>query len=51
VAEADRTSETVLTHSFDLDELAERRAFWGLFRDRRPEHYGVIGTLDGNVRR
>ncbi|MDA0222973.1 MAG: N-carbamoylputrescine amidase [Proteobacteria bacterium] len=51
VAEADRTSETVLTHSFDLDELAERRAFWGLFRDRRPEHYGVIRTLDGNVRR
>ena len=49
VAEADRTSETVLTSTFDLDELADFRASWGVFRDRRPELYGAIATLDGQV--
>jgi N-carbamoylputrescine amidase len=24
---------------FDLTEIKARRAGWGLFRDRRPEHY------------
>ncbi|MGE0846892.1 MAG: N-carbamoylputrescine amidase [Flavobacteriaceae bacterium] len=47
VAEADRTSETVLTAEFDLDAIAGYRAAWGLFRDRRPELYGPILTLDG----
>ena len=47
VAEADRTSEGVLTASFDLDETADMRTFWGVFRDRRPELYGAIATLDG----
>ena len=36
VAEADRTSETVLTHTFDLDAIRNQRAQWGFFRDRRP---------------
>jgi len=49
LAEADRTSTTVLTHTFDLDELAAYRSGWGLFRDRRPSLYGALGTLDGNV--
>jgi N-carbamoylputrescine amidase len=49
VAEADRTGETVLTGTFDLDELADFRASWGVFRDRRPELYGAIATLDGQV--
>jgi len=49
VAEADRTGETVLTSTFDLDELADFRASWGVFRDRRPELYGAIATLDGQV--
>ncbi|MCI5112174.1 MAG: N-carbamoylputrescine amidase [Marivita sp.] len=47
VAEADRTTETVLLHTFDLDATARNRAYWGVFRDRRPEHYGLLGTLDG----
>ncbi|WP_029059133.1 N-carbamoylputrescine amidase [Stappia stellulata] len=50
VAEADRTSETVLTASFDLDEIAALRAGWGVFRDRRPELYGPLTTLDGHTR-
>lgn len=47
VQEADRESEAVLTQTFDLDELACKRAEWGLFRDRRPELYGPIRTMDG----
>ena len=34
----------------DLDEVAALRASWGLFRDRRPELYGALGTLDGAAR-
>ena len=42
VESADRTSETVLVHSFDLDEINSARLEWGLMRDRRPECYGDI---------
>jgi N-carbamoylputrescine amidase len=47
VAEADRTKEAVLTHTFDLDAIRNQRAQWGFFRDRRPEHYGALVTVDG----
>jgi N-carbamoylputrescine amidase len=47
VAEADRASESVLVHTFDLDAVRARRASWGLFRDRRPELYRSLLTLDG----
>jgi N-carbamoylputrescine amidase len=47
VAEADRTSEAVITHTFDLDAIRNQRAQWGFFRDRRPEHYGALVTVDG----
>jgi N-carbamoylputrescine amidase len=33
----------VITARFDLDQVARRRAGWGLFRDRRPELYGMLG--------
>lgn len=49
VAEANRTEETVLTHTFDLDDLKEKRSYWGIFRDRRPELYGNVATLDGTA--
>lgn len=39
---ADRASDCVLTHNFDLDELRDMRLSWGVFRDRRPEMYGKI---------
>jgi N-carbamoylputrescine amidase len=48
VAEADRASETVLTHTFDIDAIRNQRAQWGFFRDRRPEHYGALVTMDGS---
>lgn len=47
VASADRSSETVLVHEFDLDALATTRAAWGIFRDRRPDLYGAVSTYDG----
>jgi N-carbamoylputrescine amidase len=37
----------LVTASFDLDELARTRAAWGLFRDRRPDLYLPLLTLDG----
>jgi N-carbamoylputrescine amidase len=48
VAEAGRVGEEVLVASFDLVGLRTQRAAWGLFRDRRPELYGPITTLDGH---
>jgi len=50
IAEADRDTETVITATFDLDEIAKRRAYWGIFRDRRPEMYAPLLTLDGTRR-
>jgi N-carbamoylputrescine amidase len=47
VAKASRDGEEVLVHRFDLEAIAALRASWGLFRDRRPEIYGPIATLDG----
>lgn len=47
VAEAGEAGETVLVATFDLDDLRRRRAAWGLFRDRRPELYTDLLTLDG----
>ena len=44
---ADRTSDTVLLHTFDLDELHDMRLSWGVFRDRRPEMYGRIAGISG----
>lgn len=44
VEEADRKTESVLTHTFDLDEIAQRRREWGIFRDRRPEMYQTLMT-------
>jgi N-carbamoylputrescine amidase len=47
VAQADRSSECVLTAAFDLDAVRRYRQSWGLFRDRRPELYHPIMSLDG----
>ncbi|MGB0112288.1 MAG: N-carbamoylputrescine amidase [Ilumatobacteraceae bacterium] len=47
VAEATRDADAVLVATFDREELRRQRAAWGLFRDRRPDLYGPITTLDG----
>ena len=47
VAKASRDAEEVVLGRFDLNAIAALRGSWGLFRDRRPETYGVVATLDG----
>lgn len=49
VAEASRTEETLLICEIDLELCASQRVEWGVFRDRRPELYWPLLTLDGNV--
>jgi N-carbamoylputrescine amidase len=49
VKQAERTDEAVLTATFDLEELRSYRNAWGVFRDRRPDLYGPILTLDGRT--
>ena len=48
-AEAGREEQAVVSASFDLDEIRAMRASWGLFRDRRPELYDPLLTLDGET--
>lgn len=42
VEDAPRDKEQVLIHTYDLDEIANNRLSWGIFRDRRPECYQDI---------
>ena len=47
IADAGREGEAVLLATFDRARLSSNRAAWGLFRDRRPDLYGALATLDG----
>ena len=49
VEELNQTEEGVLVHSFDLTELEKVRTAWGVFRDRRPNLYWPLSTLDGET--
>ncbi len=49
IAEAGKQDEAILLATFDLDRIRHERSSWGLFRDRRPEHYGALLTLSGQV--
>jgi N-carbamoylputrescine amidase len=51
VTEAGRDDERVLVADIDIEGNRALRAAWGLFRDRRPELYGAITSLDGNQQR
>ena len=48
IAELPRDREGVITTAFDLDAIRIARTAWGVFRDRRPDLYGPLLTLDGN---
>ena len=48
--QAPREGEAVLTATFDLAAIRAYRDAWGVFRDRRPELYAPIMTLDGKQR-
>jgi len=47
VAEANRTEQAVVVATFDLEAIERERENWGVFRDRRPDLYGALSTLDG----
>ncbi len=51
IEEADKITESVLVAEFDLNDIARKRSAWGIFRDRRPELYSPILTLDGETRK
>lgn len=46
VAEADQETEGVITATIDMDAVRKERDMWAYFRDRRPELYADIMTLD-----
>jgi N-carbamoylputrescine amidase len=48
VESADRISETILTHTFELDDCDKRRREWGIFRDRRTDLYAPILQHDAS---
>jgi len=47
--ESDRESQDVITAELDLGTMRNERAAWGLFRDRRPDLYGGVLSLDGTT--
>ncbi len=42
IAGADRESECVLLTKYDFDRIRQERRNWNVFRDRRPETYGIL---------
>ena len=47
IAEADRETQQVLIGELDLKEAETLRNVWGIFRDRRPDLYSTLMSLDG----
>ena len=47
LAEAGEEDEAVLLAELDLAQAAELRDNWFVFRDRRPELYSALTSLDG----
>jgi N-carbamoylputrescine amidase len=49
VASAAREGDAVITADFDLDAIRRYRQNWGVYRDRRPDLYRRILSLDGRT--
>jgi N-carbamoylputrescine amidase len=49
LVEADRQSEGLIFADLDFAEARSFRAGFGFFRDRRPDLYGALMTLDGQI--
>ena len=49
LVEAKEEGDAVLTATFDLEALAQLRNNWFVFRDRRPDLYGHLVSLDGRT--
>ncbi len=50
LAESDRQTQTVITAELDLEDIKTCRSAWGFFRDRRPDMYQTLMTIDGEER-
>ena len=50
VAEAGGEKAEVICAEIDLAKNEQARIEWGVFRDRRPDLYGALATLDGGGR-
>ena len=50
LASAGRANEQLILATCDLEECRRFREMWGCFRDRRPDLYASIVTLDGRTR-
>jgi N-carbamoylputrescine amidase len=48
LVEAPGEGDAVLTATFDLEEIGQLRNNWFVFRDRRPDLYGALTSLDGS---
>lgn len=46
---AGREGEEIVVETFDFDEIGRMRRSWGLFRDRRPELYEALKSLDAST--
>jgi N-carbamoylputrescine amidase len=49
LAESDREHQDIITAELDLETMRSARTAWGLFRDRRPDLYGGVLSLDGSA--
>ncbi len=49
LSEADKVSEVILYAKLNFAEASVFRAGMGFFRDRRPDKYNALLTLDGNI--
>jgi hypothetical protein len=50
-AQASYDKDELLVHEIDLDMIRQVRDTWQFFRDRRPETYGSLVTVDGGPAR
>ena len=49
IVESDRDSQDIIIAELDLAAMRKERTDWGLFRDRRPDLYGSLTSLDGGL--
>ena len=49
VAKLDDEDDAIIAAEFNLAEIAEARAEWGIFRDRRPDLYHPLTALTGGA--
>jgi len=47
IAEASEAEQQVITARLDLEQARQARLNWGVFRDRRPDLYAELLSLDG----